>query len=403
MTMKIISDINVKNKKALVRCDFNVPIFVGREVGRDKEGIIRDDTRIVEALPTIRELLKKGAAVILMSHLGRPKGEVKEEFSLNPVAKRISELLGLEVKFSQDTVGETAKRMSSELKSGEVLLLENLRFSSSEEDNDPVFSEALAELADIFIQDAFGTVHRKHSSMVGVPSILPSVAGRLLEKEIKYLSMGLDPKSPLVVCLGGAKIETKIGIIKNMMGVADTLLIGGGMAYTLLKVKGYEIGKSLLDENYIDVAEDIIKNVEKSGFNLKLPSDYIVTDDISNPKRIEKTVTSEIPADLMGVDIGEKTILDYTAEIMVAKTIILNGPMGVFEKDEFSNGTRKILEAIVNSTKNGAFSIVGGGDTISAINNFGFNVDDFSHVSTGGGASLKFLEGAELPGIKVLD
>lgn len=392
--LRTLNDIDIAAKRVLVRCDFNVPI---------KNGEIKDDTRIRESLPTIKELLKKGGAVILMSHLGRPGGKSVQELSLKPVADRLSRLLGVDVQFLTHTTGEDVKRISLNLSPGEVLLIENLRFNAGEEANDPQFAKDLAELADVFVQDAFGTVHRRHASMVGVSEMLPSVAGELLQKEIEYLSKGLQPDHPFVVCLGGAKIATKIGIIKNMMDRADTILIAGGMAYTLLKTQGVEIGNSLLDESNISTAEEIMDKAAMGNVDLILPLDYVVTDNIETPDRIERTTGADIPSDLIGADIGEKTIQKYSEKIAAAKTIVLNGPMGVFETEEFSRGTYKILEAIVKATSKGASSIVGGGDTVSAIKNMGFKAEGFTHISTGGGASLKFLEGAELPGIKVLE
>lgn len=391
--MKKIADLDVEGKKVLVRCDFNVPL---------KGAAVQDDTRIVEALPTIKALLERRAAVILMSHLGRPDGKAVPEYSLRPVSERLSQLLGREVKFAEDTIGDSAKKLASGLKPGEILLLENLRFNPGEEGNDPGFARSLASMGELFVQDAFGTVHRKHASMVGVPGILPSAAGLLLQKEIEYLSKGLNPERPLLVCLGGAKLETKIPIIENMLEKADTILIGGGMAYTLLKSQGKKVGRSIVDENNISTAENILKKAREKSVDLQLPSDHIATDDFKDPKKIEQTGEDEIPGDLIGVDIAAKTVDKYIKSIMKAKTIVLNGPMGVFEKDEFASGTRRILEAVIESTRKGASSIVGGGDTVSAIENLGFSKDGFSHVSTGGGASLKFLEGKALPGIKVL-
>ncbi|MBN2406303.1 MAG: phosphoglycerate kinase [Elusimicrobia bacterium] len=391
--MKKIADLDVEGKKVLVRCDFNVPL---------KGAAVQDDTRIVEALPTIKALLERRAAVILMSHLGRPDGKAVPEYSLRPVSERLSQLLGREVKFAEDTIGDSAKKLASGLKPGEILLLENLRFNPGEEGNDPGFARSLASMGELFVQDAFGTVHRKHASMVGVPGILPSAAGLLLQKEIEYLSKGLNPERPLLVCLGGAKLETKIPIIENMLEKADTILIGGGMAYTLLKSQGKKVGRSIVDENNISTAENILKKAREKSVDLQLPSDHIATDDFKDPKKIEQTGDDEIPGDLIGVDIAAKTVDKYIKSIMKAKTIVLNGPMGVFEKDEFASGTRRILEAVIESTRKGASSIVGGGDTVSAIENLGFSKDGFSHVSTGGGASLKFLEGKALPGIKVL-
>jgi phosphoglycerate kinase len=391
--IKTIDEINVTGKRVLVRCDFNVPL---------KDGVIQDDTRIVEALPTIKALLDKGAAIILMSHLGRPKGQRVEEFSLKPVAVRLSELLSRDVQFSNEAVGAEVQAKAERMNDGDVLLMENLRYYAEEKENDPEFAKSLASLADFFVQDAFGTVHRKHASMVGVPELLPSVAGLLLQKEIKYLSKGLEPDHPFVVCLGGAKLETKIPIIESMLDKADVILVGGGMAYTLLKAKGNEIGKSLLDEENLQTAVNILKKAEEKSVDLDIPTDHVITDDFELPKEIKQTENADIPEGFMGVDIGKNTQKRYNDKILGAKTIVINGPMGVFEKSEFAEGTKSVLNAIVEATKNGAASIAGGGDTVSAIKNLGFNASGFTHISTGGGASLKFLEGKELPGIQVL-
>jgi len=391
--VKKLEELQVNGKKVLVRCDFNVPL---------KNSVIQDDTRIREALPTIKSLLNKNAAVILMSHLGRPNGTVVPELSLKPVAVRLSELLDTDVKFCPETIGSQARQMADNLKPGELMLLENLRFNSGEKENDEEFAEAIASLGDAFVQDAFGTVHRKHASICGVPGILPSAAGKLLQKEIDYLSKGLNPEHPMAVCLGGAKLETKIPVIKNMIDRADAILVGGGMAYTLLKAAGRKIGNSLLDEENLKTAEDILSQAQEKKVDLEIPEDHIITDSIEQPKKIEKTDGADIPEGMIGVDIGEKTLNKYKEKILSARTIVLNGPMGVFEEDKFAAGTRGVLEAIVEATEKGASSIAGGGDTVSAIKNLGFSIESFTHVSTGGGASLKFLEGAKLPGIEVL-
>ncbi|MEA3506935.1 MAG: phosphoglycerate kinase [Elusimicrobiota bacterium] len=391
---KYLDELNSSGKKVLLRCDFNVPL---------KGGQIDDDTRIREALPTIKELLDGGAAIILMSHLGRPKGEVVKELSLSVVAERLGELLGRDIKFCPEITGDIARQMASELKEGQVLLLENLRFDPGEKSNSPELAKELAGYADIFVQDAFGTAHREHASMVGVPTQLPSYAGRLLQKEIDYLSKALEPEHPFVVCLGGAKLETKIPVIENMMGRADIILIGGGMAYTLMKAEGREIGKSLFDRANLEVAENILKKAEKSSTSIELPVDHVIADDFDNPQKIENTDDAEIPEDMMALDIGKKTGKLYRDKISGVKTLVFNGPMGVFEKEEFFKGTAAVIKAIIEATEAGAVSIVGGGDTVSAITRLGFSKEKFTHVSTGGGASLKFLEGKELPGIKVLN
>ena len=391
--IKSIESLPVEGKNVLVRCDFNVPL---------KDGKITDDTRITEALPTIKALLEKGSAVILMSHLGRPGGKVSAELSLKPVAERLNELLDSEVRFCPEAAGEVARRMASDLKPGAVLLLENLRFYPGEKANDEEFAENLASLADFFVQDAFGTVHREHASMTGVPRRLESAAGRLLEKEIKFLSMALQPEKPLAVCLGGAKIETKLGLIENMLDRADCVLIGGAMAYTLLKQAGVRIGNSLYDENEMKTAENILRKAKEKPLDFILPSDHIEADDIESPGKIENTPDENINTGMAGVDIGSKTAKVFRENILNAKTIVLNGPMGIFEKEEFAKGTEMVLRAIAEATKAGASSILGGGDTVSALKSLNFSKEDFTHVSTGGGASLKFLEGKELPGIKAL-
>ncbi|MFC2048764.1 phosphoglycerate kinase [Elusimicrobiota bacterium] len=388
-----LSDLESTGKKVLVRCDFNVPL---------KDGIIQDDTRIVGALPTIKKLLDNRAAVILISHLGRPKGQVVPEMSLKPVADRLNELLEAEVKFCEEAIGDKATKMALELAAGEVLVLENLRFYAEEKNNDRKFAESLASLADLFVQDAFGTIHRKHASMCGVPEILVSAAGLLLEKEITFLGKALVPEKPMALILGGAKLETKIPIIENMLDKADILMIGGGMAFTLLKAKGSNIGKSLFDEDNFTRAVAIFQKAEDNNVTLFIPEDHVCASGLEDSEPVVINDNS-IPDDLMGLDIGEKTSNLYKEKILHAKTIVINGPMGVFENPAFSAGTRSVLEAIRESTENGAVSIVGGGDTVSAITNLGFDKASFTHVSTGGGASLKFLEGSELPGLKVLE
>ncbi len=391
--LKTLKDINVNGKRVLVRCDFNVPL---------EQGQIADDTRIQKALPTIKKLLKEGAAVILMSHLGRPKGEINNELSLRPVAQRLNELLDTKVKFTGDTTGKKAKQTAAELFAGQVYLLENLRFNSGEEENNPEFALSLAELADVFVQDAFGTAHREHASMVGVPKHLESFAGELIQKEVKFLSQGLTPENPFIVCLGGAKITTKIGVIRNMLDKANSILIGGGMAYTLLKAKDVSVGKSLIDEKNIKTAKDILKEADSSKAEILLPVDHIVADSLENPRKIEEIYNENIPRDMMGLDIGRKTAKIYQKELFSARTVVFNGPMGVFEKKQFTRGTLSVLKGIKKATKSGATTILGGGDTVSAVKKLGFSDSDYSHISTGGGASLTFLEGSSLPGIEVL-
>ncbi len=338
----------------------------------------------------------------MISHLGRPKATPNPKYSIKPVADRLSELLGLEVEFSSVAVGNEAKQKASALKPGEVLLLENLRFYPGEQENDSVFAGELASLADVFVQDAFGTVHRQHASIVGLPPLLPSAAGRLLEKEIKYLTKGLTPDHPMVLVLGGAKLETKIGVIEFMLDKADVIIIGGGMAYTILKAQGHSIGLSLFDESQMDTAYSILDKSKENNVELVLPIDYIISDSVDNATKIEKTQGPDIPDHMMGADIGPKTRELFASKIAGAATVVINGPMGVFEVEEFEGGTRAVIEAIAKATAAGASSIAGGGDTVSAINNFGFSRENFTHISTGGGASLMFLEGKELPGISVL-
>lgn len=391
--LKTLEDVNVENKKVLVRCDFNVPL---------EEGEITDDNRIEKALPAIKKLLSEGAAVILMSHLGRPKGEEVESLSLKPVADRLSELLDADVKFNGDITGSLAQKTADKLKPGQVYLLENLRFNSGEKGNDPDYARDLAGLADLFVQNAFGTAHRKHASMVGVPEYLDSVAGELIQKEVEFISRGLTPDKPFVTCLGGAKITSKIGVIQNMLDKADSILIGGGMTYTLLKASGVQVGSSLVDEENIETAKKILKQAEDSPAEIILPVDHVVGDDFENPREIKNIDRKEIPKGMMGMDIGQKSAEVYEEKLSSARTIVFNGPMGVFENDSFVDGTRAVLKGIKKATRSGATSILGGGDTVSAVKKLGFSESDFSHVSTGGGASLTLLEGSPLPGIEVL-
>ncbi|GFR35491.1 phosphoglycerate kinase [Thermobrachium celere] len=393
MNKKTVRDIDVRGKKVLVRCDFNVP--------QDKEGNITDDRRIVAALPTIKYLLENGAKVILMSHLGRPKEGYDEKYSLKPVAKRLSELLGLEVKLAEDkeVVGENAVRLVSEMKEGEVVLLENVRFIKTETKNDMDFAKKLASLADIFVNDAFGTAHRAHSSTAGVAEFLPAVAGFLIEKEIEIMGKALEnPERPFVAILGGAKVSDKINVINNLIEKVDRLIIGGGMAYTFLKAQGFEIGKSLLEEDKIDYAKEMLKKAEEKGVKVYLPVDHVVAKEFSNDAEA-MTVDVEIPADYMGLDIGPKTIKLFEEAVLDAKTVIWNGPMGVFEMTKFAVGTKAVAEAL--SKVNGT-TIIGGGDSAAAVEQLGY-AEKMTHISTGGGASLEFLEGKVLPGIAALN
>lgn len=391
---KSVKDFNVKGKKVLVRCDFNVPM--------DKEGNITDDRRIKGALPTITYLLEEGAAVILMSHFGRPKGEANPKYTLAPVAERISQLLNKEVAFSDDdaVVGSKTVELAEKLTAGEVMLLQNVRYRKEEEKNEKTFSKDLASLGDIFINDAFGTAHRAHSSTAGVAEFLPSGMGFLIETELNFMGKALEnPERPFVAILGGAKVSDKIGVIENLLEKVDVLLIGGGMAYTFLKAQGYEIGKSLLEEDKMSLALNLVEKAKEKNVELLLPIDSVVASHFA-PDAEYKTVTNEeIPAEWLGVDIGEKTVALYADKIKNAKTVIWNGPMGVFEMPAFAVGTKAIAKALTESQ---GTTIIGGGDSAAAVEQLGF-ADAMSHISTGGGASLEFLEGKILPGIDVLE
>ncbi|MBO4235889.1 MAG: phosphoglycerate kinase [Firmicutes bacterium] len=390
---KTIRDIDWKGKRALVRCDFNVPL--------NKEGLITDDTRIRAALPTIEYLVEQGASVVLMSHLGRPKGEPKEEFSLAPVAVRLSDLLDMPIIFaaSDSVVDDDVKDTVSKLQAGEVALLENVRFRKEEEKNDAEFSKDLASLGDVFVQEAFGTAHRAHASTAGVADYIPAVSGLLIEKEVKYLGGALNnPERPFVAIMGGAKVGDKIKVIENLLNKVDSLIIGGGMMFTFFKAMGLEIGKSILDEESIDIAKNLIALAEEKNVKLLLPLDTVCADQFSNDANIAVLSREEIPVDMMGMDIGPETILLFREEIMNAKTVVWNGPMGVFEMPNFAKGTEEVARAISESE---AISIIGGGDSAAAVDQLGF-ADKMSHISTGGGASLEFLEGRELPGIAII-
>ena len=392
---KSIEDIDVHGKRVLCRCDFNVPT---------KAGVITSDKRIVAALPTIEYLVKHGARVILCSHMGKPKGEVKPELSLKIVADRLSELLGQPVKMAQDVVGESAQSLAASLKDGEVMLLENTRFEKGETKNDPELSKKLASLADIFVNDAFGTAHRAHSSTAGVADYLPAVCGYLIQKEIGVMGKALaDPERPFVAILGGAKVSDKLNVINNLLEKVDTLIIGGGMAYTFLAAKGYGIGKSLFDAEKVDYCKDMMKKAEEKGVKLLLPVDTTIAKDFPDPidAPIETKVvpSNEIPADWMGLDIGTKTMELYADAAKSAKTVVWNGPMGVFENPILAKGTIAVAKALAESQ---ATTIVGGGDSAAACEQLGF-ADKITHISTGGGASLEFLEGLELPGIACLE
>ena len=389
---KSVEDIDVSGKKVIVRCDFNVP--------QDENGRITDDKRIVAALPTIKYLLEHNAAVILCSHLGRPKGEFKMKYSLAPVAERLSELLGQKVTLAKDVIGEDAKKLAAALKPGEAMLLENVRFHKEEEKNDPAFAKELASMAEIYVNDAFGTAHRAHASTAGIADYLPAVCGFLIQKEISIMGKALaDPARPFVAILGGAKVSDKIGVINNLIEKCDTIIIGGGMAYTFMKAMGKEIGTSLWEEDKLDLAKDLMKKAEDKGVKLLLPVDTVCADHFAADATPVVYDAGALPADMMGLDIGPKTIELFSDAVKDAGTVVWNGPMGVFEFDAFAVGTKAVAKAIAASH---AVSIIGGGDSAAAVEKLGF-ADKMTHISTGGGASLEFLEGLELPGIACLE
>ena len=389
---KTIEDIQVAGKKVLVRCDFNVPL--------DENKNITDENRINGALPTIKYLMGQGAKVILCSHMGRPKGEFNMKYSLAPVTKRLSEILGKEVKLAEDVIGDSAKALVADMKDGDVICLENVRFHKEEEKNDPEFAKALASLAEVYVNDAFGTAHRAHASTAGVADYLPAVCGYLIQKEIDIMGKALsNPERPFVAILGGAKVSDKIGVINNLIEKVDSLIIGGGMAYTFLKAQGYEIGKSICENDKLDLAKELLAKAEAKGVKMYLPVDTVVADGFSNDANFKIVDSKEIPSDWEGLDIGTKTIELFSGVVKEAKTVIWNGPMGVFEMSNFAKGTIAVAEAIAASD---SISIIGGGDSAAAVEQFGFG-DKVTHISTGGGASLEFLEGIVLPGIDCLN
>lgn len=392
MSKKTVKDIDLKNKKVFVRCDFNVPL--------DDNGNITDNRRIVGALPTIKYLLENNCKIILCSHLGRPKGEVKPEFSLAPVAKELSKLLEKEVKLAKDVIGESAKELTSNMQNGDIVLLENVRFDSREEKNDPEFSRELASMAEIFVNDAFGTAHRAHSSTAGIAEYLPAVSGFLIEKELKFLGSALEnPERPFVAILGGKKVSDKIGVINSLLEKVDTLMIGGAMAYTFFKAQGYNVGNSICELDKLDLAKELMEKAKQKGVKFMLPIDTKLGKEFS-PDTETKTVSwNEIPDGWEGYDIGEETIKLYKEELKNAKTVIWNGPVGLFEFDAFAIGTNEIAKAL--SELNDATTIIGGGDSAAAVEKAGL-ASKFTHISTGGGASLEFLEGKKLPGIECL-
>ena len=392
LNKKSVEDLDVKGKRVLVRCDFNVPL---------KDGEITNDKRIVAALPTIKYLMEQGAKVILCSHLGRPKGEYKPEFSLAPVAKRLSEYLGVDVPLAEDenVVGDNAKKMAADLQDGQVMLLENVRYRAEETKNEENFSKELASLADLFVNDAFGTAHRAHCSTTGVASYLPAACGYLIQKEIRFMGGALaDPKRPLVAILGGAKVSDKIGVISNLIDKCDTIIIGGGMAYTFMKYLGHNIGTSLLEADWVDKAGEMMQTAKDKGVKFLIPIDNRCGKEYIEDTEVLVCKSDDIPDGWMGLDIGPKTEKLFADAIDGAGTVIWNGPMGVSEWDNFASGTIAVAKAIADS---GAISIIGGGDSVAAVTKLGF-ADQMSHISTGGGASLEFLEGKELPGIAAL-
>lgn len=393
LNKKTLKDLDFAGKKVLVRCDFNVPM--------DENGNITDDIRITSSLPTINYIIEKGGKVILMSHLGRPKGEPNKKYTLKPVADRLTELLNKEVVFAEDdsVVSNEVRKQVASMNNGDVLLLENTRFRKEEEKNEEGFSKDLASLGDLYINDAFGTSHRGHASNVGVSTYLPSAVGFLVEKEISIMGKALEvPERPFVAILGGAKVSDKIGVIENLINIVDTIIVGGGMAFTFLKAQGYEIGKSLLEEDKIDLAKELLEKAKSKNVKLLLPIDVVVAKEFKNDTEFKTVTINSIQEDMMGLDIGEETISLFSKEVIEAKTIIWNGPMGVFEMENFAKGTYGIAKAMAESK---GISIVGGGDSASAVEKSGYG-DKMTHISTGGGASLELLEGKNLPGIEAI-
>lgn len=390
MNKKTLKDLDLSGKKVLVRVDFNVPL---------QEGQITDDTRIRAALPTIEYLQDQQARIILVSHLGRPKGQVNEKYSLAPVAERLGELLGQKVVFNREIIGPQAREAVEALEPGQVMLLENVRFLPGEEKNDPELARELASLADLFVNDAFGTAHRAHASTAGVAGYLPAAAGMLLEKEIEVMGGALtDPQRPFIAILGGAKVSDKIGVIKNLLTKVDHLIIGGGMANTFLKAKGFDVGKSLLEEDKVSLAQSLLAEAEEKGVSFHLPEDVVIAPSLDAPDRSREVSIDRVPADQMILDIGPETGRRYGEIIKTARTVVWNGPMGVFEVDAFARGTEAVAQAMAQVD---GVTIIGGGDSVAAVEKVGV-ADRMSHISTGGGASLEFLEGKELPGVAAL-
>ena len=391
MNKKTVKDIDLKGKRVFVRCDFNVPM--------DENQNITDNTRIVAALPTIKYLLEQNCKIVLASHLGRPKGEFKPEFSLKPVAKELSKLLNKEVIMAKDVIGEETIQKALNLKEGEIMLLENVRFHKEETDNDPEFAKKLASMAEVFVNDAFGTAHRAHASTTGIADYLPAVSGFLIEKELKFLGNAVNnPERPFVAILGGAKVSDKIGVIDSLLEKVDTLMIGGGMAYTFFKAQGYEVGNSICEVDKLDLAKSAMEKAKQKGVKLLLPVDTKVGKEFKEDTESKIVKWTEIPADWEGFDIGPETIKMFTDELKTAKTVVWNGPLGLFEFDQFAIGTNAIAKALAELD---ATTIIGGGDSAAAVKKAGLE-DKMTHISTGGGASLEFLEGKKLPGIECL-
>ncbi len=391
MILNTIRECDFSNKKALVRVDFNVPL---------KDGVVTDDTRIQAALPTINYLLEHGASVVVMSHFGRPKGKKNPEFSMAPIAKRFSELLGRPVILAKDVIGSEVAAQVAELQKGDVLLLENVRFYAEEEANDPEFAKSLAAFGDVYVNDAFGTAHRAHASTEGVAHYLPSYAGFLIEKEVKFMAPLLEnPDKPFVAIIGGSKVSSKISVLESLVRTCNTIVIGGGMAYTFLAVQGHSIGKSLVEEEYKETAASFLAKAKEKGVQVILPVDHLCGAEFKEDAAVVQVDSADIPENLIGMDIGPKTVKLIVEAVKKAKSVVWNGPMGVFEFNSFANGTLTVAKALAQSS---ATTVVGGGDSVAAINKFNL-ADKISHVSTGGGASLEFLEGQLLPGIKALE
>ncbi|UQW96695.1 phosphoglycerate kinase [Rummeliibacillus sp. G93] len=388
---KTMNDVEVQGKRVFVRVDFNVPM---------EDGKITDETRIKAALPTIQALVEKGAKVILASHLGRPKGEVKDEFRLTAVGERLSELLGKNVQKLDESIGETVEKAVEAMQNGDVILLENVRFHKGEEKNDPALAESFAKLADVYVNDAFGAAHRAHASTEGIAKYLPAVSGLLMEKELDVLGKALsNPERPFTAIIGGAKVKDKIGVIENLLEKVDHLIIGGGLSYTFIKAQGYEIGTSLLEEDKIELAKSFIEKAAEKGVKLHMPVDAVVANEFSKDAETKVVDIDQIPSDWMGLDIGPKTVEDYADVIKNSKLIMWNGPMGVFEMDKFANGTKGVAKAMAETN---GYTIIGGGDSAAAVEKFHV-ADQMDHISTGGGASLEFMEGKELPGVVALN